>query len=69
MAMTVYEAGKKGGLACLRNQGTRFFSEIGKRGQQETRRRYPEMAARWGRLGGRPRKLTLRQIMEENGEQ
>lgn len=69
MSITVTEAGKKGGLAVLSRRGPAFYSEIGKKGQAVMRHRYPEMAAMWGRLGGRPRKLTLRQIMGENGEQ
>lgn len=68
MAMTVYEAGRKGGLACLRNRGTRFFAEIGKKGQQEMRRRHPGMAKKWGRKGGRPRKPSLAVVMGEAGK-
>jgi hypothetical protein len=32
------------------------------------RRKYPAMAAKWGRLGGRPRKLALDEIMGEKGK-
>jgi len=68
MSITVREAGREGGLAVLSRRGRAFYSEIGKKGQAVMRHRYPDMAANWGRLGGRPRKLTLRQIVGENGE-
>lgn len=61
--MTVREAGRRGGLSCLRNQGRAFFIEIGKKGQLEMRRKHPNMGAKWGKMGGRPRKPTLHQIM------
>lgn len=65
VAMTVREAGRRGGLSCLRNQGRRFFVEIGKKGQFEMRRKHPNMAGKWGKMGGRPKRLTLREIMGE----
>jgi len=68
MSMSVTEAGRRGGLIVLSRRGRSFYSEIGKKGQAVMRQRYPEMAAKWGRLGGRPRKLTLPQIVGENGE-
>ena len=33
------------------------------------RRKYPDMASEWGKKGGRPRKLTLGQIMGEKSKQ
>jgi len=54
--ISVSEAGRKGGLTVLSLRGVGFFSEIGKKGQYETRRRYPGMAIEWGKKGGRPRK-------------
>lgn len=57
--LTVVEAGRKGGLAVLRNKGREFFVQIGAKGQRELRKRYPGMASEWGRRGGRPRKNTL----------
>jgi len=65
MSISVSEAGRKGGLAVLRRRGRSFYSEIGKKGQLVMRRKYPGMAKEWGRRGGRPRKLTLCQIMGE----
>jgi len=63
--MTVGEAGKKGGLACLRNRGSTFFAEIGRKGQDVLRAKYPDMAKDWGRQGGRPRKLNLNEMGQE----
>jgi len=65
VAMTVREAGRRGGLSCLRNQGRGFFVEIGKKGQFEMRRKHPNMAGKWGKTGGRPKRLTLLEIMGE----
>jgi len=59
LAMTVREAGKKGGLSCLRNRGREFFCEIGRTGQRAMRRKYPCMASEWGKRGGRPKKCNL----------
>jgi general stress protein YciG len=55
-SISVVEAGRRGGLTVLRLRGNEFFSEIGKKGQAETRERYPGMASEWGKRGGRPRK-------------
>ena len=57
--MTVREAGRRGGLAVLKNRGRAFFVEIGHKGQAEMRSRYPNMAAEWGKKGGRPRKKNI----------
>jgi hypothetical protein len=57
MCITVIEAGRLGVLKLLNNRGRAYFVEIGKRGQQAMRRKYPGMAAEWGKLGGRPKKL------------
>ena len=54
--ITVAEAGRKGGLALLAKLGTQHFAEIGKKGQEEMKKRYPSMASEWGKKGGRPRK-------------
>jgi len=61
--ISVGEAGKRGGLACLRNKGHAFFVEIGKKGQLAMRQKYPGMASQWGRKGGRPRKPKLNEIV------
>lgn len=59
MSITVNEAGRKGGLTVLRNRGRTFFVEIGSKGQAATRQKYPGMARKWGRMGGRPKKPPL----------
>ena len=62
MSISVSEAGRRGGLTVLRNQGKEFYVQIGIKGQQKMRARYPNMASKWGKLGGRPRKLSLSDI-------
>lgn len=59
------EAGRLGGLRLLQNRGKAYFAEIGRRGQRAMRRRYPGMAAEWGKKGGRPRKPNLGEIEGE----
>lgn len=68
MSISVVEAGRKGGLAVLTKKGRTFYSDIGKKGQKEMRRRHPGMASEWGRLGGRPKKLALENTMGEEGK-
>jgi hypothetical protein len=62
MPITVYEAGRLGGLTVLHKHGRVFFVEIGRKGQRVTRQKYPGMASTWGKLGGRPRKLHLKDM-------
>ncbi len=57
--ITVKEAGRRGGLSLLNKLGHSHFAEIGKKGQEATRKRYPGMATAWGKRGGRPRKNNL----------
>jgi hypothetical protein len=57
--MTMKEAGRKGGLALLGKRGKKHFGEIGKKGQEMMKRRYPGMASTWGRKGGRPKKNSI----------
>ena len=56
---TVVEAGRKGGLTTLSKLGREWFVEIGAKGQQVLRSRYPGMARKWGKKGGRPKKPSL----------
>jgi len=58
-SISVSEAGKKGGLALLAKRGNSHFAEIGKKGQEVLRERFPGMASVWGKKGGRPRKNNL----------
>jgi general stress protein YciG len=57
--ITVSEAGRRGGLALLRKLGKNHFADIGKKGQEVTKKRYPDMASEWGKKGGRPRKNNI----------
>ena len=57
--ITTSEAGRKGGLALLSKRGKKHFVEIGKKGQEVMKKRYPGMASEWGKKGGRPRKNNL----------
>ena len=66
MTMSVSEAGRLGGLSLSRKRGRDHFSKIGKKGQQSMRKRYPGKASAWGRLGGRPKKLSLKDVGEVN---
>lgn len=56
---TTAEAGRRGGLVVLERYGRQFYSEIGRKGQQATRIKYPRMAPIWGKMGGRPKKYDL----------
>jgi hypothetical protein len=58
-SVTVKEAGRKGGLTVLSKRGTKHFAEIGKKGQEIMKKRYPGMASTWGKKGGRPRKDSI----------
>lgn len=68
MSISVSEAGRRGGLTVLRNRGREFYAQIGTIGQQAMRARHPNMASRWGKLGGRPKKLSLSQLLGENSK-
>lgn len=67
MRITVSEAGRRGGLACLRNRGREFYVEIGKRGQGVMRAKYPDKASEWGKQGGRPKKPNLNSWGRKHG--
>ena len=57
--ITASEAGRKGGLALLGKRGRKHFAEIGKKGQEVMKKRFPGMASEWGKKGGRPRKKGI----------
>jgi hypothetical protein len=46
-------------LALLSKRGKKHFVEIGKKGQEVLKERYPGMAYEWGKKGGRPRKNNI----------
>ena len=64
-AISVREAGRRGGLAVLATHGREHFSKIGKQGQKVLRDRYPGMAGVWGKKGGRPRKPNLEDMRDQ----
>lgn len=68
MSMTVAQAGKRGGLNLLQTRGRKHFVVIGRKGQAAMRRKYHGMATEWGKLGGRPKKLTLGEIVGEKSK-
>ncbi len=68
MSLTVAQAGKRGGLKLLQTRGRNYFAVIGRKGQEAMRQKYPDMASEWGKLGGRPRKLPLGQIVGEKSK-
>jgi hypothetical protein len=53
----------KWGIGYCKNSnwgGKKHFTEIGKKGQEELRKRYPtNIASEWGKKGGRKRKKPL----------
>jgi general stress protein YciG len=65
--LTVREAGRLGGLAVLLKHGKCHLAEIGRKGQEATRTKYPGMASVWGKMGGRPKKFNLNLDMGERG--
>jgi hypothetical protein len=65
---TVREVGRLGGLQTLRRWGRNHFVQAGRLGQEVMARRYTSNdRRRWGKLGGRPRKIRLT-LMGEKGE-
>ena len=68
-AIDVRVAGHLGGLECLRRRGLSFYSRIGRIGQARLRELYPGMAREWGKLGGRPKKLGLKEIGGDSGSE
>lgn len=68
MSMSVQQAGRKDGLATKDRHGLSFLREIGKKGGQITSIRYQDKYSIWGKMGGRPRKISLAS-MEEKLEQ
>ncbi len=57
--ITVYEAGRMGGLKLYREKGGDYFRAIGQKGQKVMRERYPGKASEWGKKGGRPKKPDM----------
>jgi general stress protein YciG len=66
--MTVQEAGRRGGLTTLDNQGRAFFSRIGKKGGKRTAQLYRELLSEFGKQGGRPRRLGPEEYTGKEGQ-
>jgi general stress protein YciG len=63
--MTVQEAGRRGGYRTLQNQGVKHFKKIGRKGGKRTAQLYRELLSEFGKRGGRPRRPSLKEPMEE----
>jgi len=62
--ITASEAGRRGGLATLKNQGREYFKKIGKKGGNRTAELYHDLLNEFGKKGGRPRRPALTEYME-----
>ncbi len=51
----VRSAGHRGGNETLRRYGSEHSKRIGRKGGKTTSKKYKEMLASWGQLGGRPK--------------
>ena len=63
--MTVQEAGRRGGQATLQTQGAKYFEKIGRKGGKRTAKLYRDLLSEFGKRGGRPRRPSLKESMEE----
>ena len=64
-AISVREAGARGGRATRENKGVDFFKRIGAKGGKRTAELYHDLLTEFGRRGGRPR----RPILDSTGEE
>jgi general stress protein YciG len=61
-AMTVRDAGRKGGRATKARHGPEFYETIGRKGGETTKRRHgPKFYERIGRKGGQRVRLLVQQ--------
>ena len=61
-AMTVRDAGRKGGATTKKRHGPEFYRAIGRKGGETTKKRHgPEFYERIGRKGGRRLKQLVAQ--------
>jgi general stress protein YciG len=67
--ITVQEAGRRGGQATLQNQGVRHFKKIGRKGGRRTAELYRDLLSDFGKRGGRPRRPSFIESMEEGDRQ
>jgi len=66
-AVSVREAGARGGRTTLERRGTGYFKRIGRKGGLRTKQLYSEMFREFGRRGGRPRRPSLEECQGEGG--
>lgn len=57
-AITVREAGRRGGNVTRDRHGRRFYQKIGAEGGRRTRELYAELLSEFGKRGGRPKRPT-----------
>lgn len=68
-AISVKEAGARGGRSTLERRGTEFFREIGTKGGRKRAELYRDLLAEFGRRGGRPRRPNLENAVVEGSPQ
>lgn len=66
-AITVREAGRRGGIATRDRRGVEFLREIGRKGGKVTKMRYAHLLSEFGRRGGRPRRPALNESLGKKG--
>ena len=69
MDISVREAGRRGGLANLDKFGSEYFVRIGRLGGLRTKALHSDHYSEWGRMGGRPKKPKLKEIVGQDGKQ
>jgi len=66
-AISVKQAGARGGRSTLERRGVEFFRQIGRKGGQRRAELYRELLTQFGQKGGRPRRPALgKSAGEEN---
>lgn len=65
-AITVVEAGRRGGTMTRERHGIEFYRRIGARGGQITKKRWGHLFSQFGKKGGRPRRPSLEDMGEKN---
>lgn len=68
-AITVAEAGRRGGLATRDRHGIEFYRQIGARGGQTTKRRWGHLFSQFGKKGGRPKRPVLSESVGGKNQQ
>ncbi len=58
-AITVREAGARGGQSTFARRGAAFFREIGAKGGKRQKELYSDLLSEFGKLGGRPKRPNV----------